>query len=64
MIDISDTILYDEIKSMTEFLEVVNGCISHEVRNPLNSIIAQNISKKVLYKKLKQLIQTLFNHQI
>ena len=43
MIDISYTILYDEIKSMSEYLELANACVSHELRNPLNSIAAINI---------------------
>ena len=39
--DISDSInLYDEQKDRNEFLQLVNACVSHELRNPLNSIIA------------------------
>jgi signal transduction histidine kinase len=34
----------------------VNACISHELRNPLNSIIAQNIEKSSLYKELKSIL--------
>ena len=52
IIDISDTILYDEIKAQSEFLELINACVSHELRNPLNSIVAQNIEKYILYKKI------------
>ena len=40
IIDISDSILYDEISAETEFLELINACVSHELRNPLNSIVA------------------------
>ena len=40
IIDISDSILYDDIKAQSEFLELINACVSHEMRNPLNSIVA------------------------
>jgi len=40
IIDISDSILYDDIKAQSEFLELINACVSHELRNPLNSIVA------------------------
>ena len=32
----------------------MNACVSHELRNPLNSIVAQDILKKQMYKKLKK----------
>jgi signal transduction histidine kinase len=46
------SILADEIKAQSEFLELINACVSHELRNPLNSIVAQNTEKFMLYKKL------------
>jgi hypothetical protein len=36
---------------------MINACVSHEMRNPLNSIIAQNIEKKEIYHELSQLTQ-------
>jgi hypothetical protein len=38
-IDISQKILYDTTKAEGEFLSLINSTISHEMRNPLNSII-------------------------
>jgi signal transduction histidine kinase len=32
---------------------MINACISHELRNPLNSIIAKNFEKEALYQELK-----------
>jgi signal transduction histidine kinase len=32
---------------------MVNATVSHELRNPLNSIIAKNIEKDFLYAELK-----------
>ena len=36
---------------------MINACVSHELRNPLNSIIAQNIHKYHLYLNLDQLLR-------
>jgi len=33
-------------------LMLINATVSHELRNPLNSLVAQNILKKVLYKQI------------
>jgi signal transduction histidine kinase len=52
-IDISKSILYDNQKLQNQALEMINACVSHEMRNPLNSIVAQNIEKKYLYIDLK-----------
>lgn len=53
-IDISKTILYDNQKMQNQALEMINACVSHEMRNPLNSIVAHNIEKKHLYIKLER----------
>jgi signal transduction histidine kinase len=34
---------------------MINACVSHEMRNPLNSIIAQNIEKREVYLEMEQL---------
>ena len=39
VVDISDKILYGEVKAEHSFLEMINAAVSHELRNPLNSII-------------------------
>lgn len=48
--------MYDQQKAENSFLAMINACVSHELRNPLNSIIAQNIQKYHLYQKLHKLI--------
>lgn len=40
-IDISQKILYDSSRAEGELLALINSTISHEMRNPLNSIINQ-----------------------
>ena len=39
-IDISMSILLDSERTANHMLEMINACVSHEMRNPLNSIIA------------------------
>jgi signal transduction histidine kinase len=39
VIDVSHKILYDETKAEQHFLELINASVSHELRNPLNSMI-------------------------
>jgi signal transduction histidine kinase len=36
-------------------LSMINACVSHEMRNPLNSIIAQNIEKREVYLEMEHL---------
>jgi signal transduction histidine kinase len=55
-IDISSKILYDMEKAHNRFLSLINACISHELRNPLNSIMAQNVEKKMLYERMTALV--------
>ena len=37
-IDISQKIFYDNSKAQSDMLSIINSTISHEMRNPLNSI--------------------------
>jgi signal transduction histidine kinase len=48
-VDISKSILYDIEKASNQVLEMINASVSHEMRNPLNSIAAQNLEKGFLY---------------
>mmetsp|Transcript_38350 Transcript_38350/g.58435 ORF Transcript_38350/g.58435 Transcript_38350/m.58435 type:complete len:136 (-) Transcript_38350:81-488(-) len=47
--DITNDILQDQYKNENQLLEMINACVSHELRNPLNSIAAQNIEKESIY---------------
>jgi signal transduction histidine kinase len=33
--------LYNDAMAEQQFLEMINGAVSHELRNPLNSMIGQ-----------------------
>ena len=52
MIDVTSYILYTEFKAKNQFISLINACVSHELRNPLNSIISKNIEKSALYLQL------------
>ena len=41
IIDMSDKILYNEVNAEKSFLTLINAAISHELRNPLNSLVGQ-----------------------
>ena len=59
--DVSDSVLYDQSKEKNEMLSILNATVSHELRNPLNSIIGQNIRKEALYENLQILIAEFSN---
>ena len=40
IVDVSKTILYDDVHAQNEFLAITNATVSHELRNPLQSIDA------------------------
>ena len=58
-IDVSQKILYDTSKAEGEFLSLINSTISHEMRNPLNSIINQC---KIIYAMCTQFKMILTNY--
>ena len=43
IIDISKDIMYDIANGEKKLLALINATVSHEMRNPLNSIVSQNI---------------------
>jgi len=51
--DVSASVLYDLKLAENKLLAMINACVSHELRNPLNSIIAQNILKSALYNEME-----------
>ena len=55
--NVSKDILYDREKSHSDLLMLINATVSHKLRNPLNSLIAQNIEKTALYKELSKEIE-------
>jgi len=46
-------VFYDISKEQNEMLSILNATVSHELRNPLNAIIGQNIRKEGLIESLE-----------
>ena len=59
MIDISGNVLYDKEHAKNELLALVNVTVSHEMRNPLNSIISLTDDARFQLKEMKRHIETL-----
>ena len=57
MNDVSKDVLYNKEKSQNELLSLINATVSHEMRNPLNSINSQCIENKALFAKLDDIVQ-------
>ena len=56
-IDVSASIFCDKEKANNKMQELINACISHELRNPLNSLIAKNIEKLAIYKEIAAILR-------
>ena len=57
LIDTSQEVLRQNEQAHNELMVMINATVSHELRNPLNSIVAMNIHKEMIYKKLLLIIQ-------
>ena len=57
IIDISGSIMYDQEQAQSSFLALINATVSHELQNPLNSILAQNVEKTNLYQEMSEIVQ-------
>ena len=40
IIDVTNSVLFHQSKEQNELLSLINATVSHEMRNPLNSIVA------------------------
>jgi len=56
LVEMKNSSQFIQFKNKNELLSMINACVSHELRNPLNSIIATNVEKKHLYKELRVLL--------
>ena len=48
--------MYEKQKTLNSLLSLINATVSHELRNPLNSIIAINGEKERLYTILHDML--------
>ena len=64
MIDISDKILYNEAKAEKKFLTLMNATVSHELRNPLNSLINGIENMYSYFRNLRKLLKFLDSNNL
>ena len=64
IVNVTNHILYNEFKAKHQFTDIINACVSHELRNPLNAIIAKNIEKTALYEELKEILAKFKKHYL
>ena len=58
IVDVSQQILYEQVHAENEFLAITNATVSHELRNPLQSISAQNLKIKLCLQEIKHLLSS------
>ena len=56
LVDMSNSILYNEVKAEKSFLTIINAAFSHELRNPLNSLTGQISSMRNLFHSFSNII--------
>lgn len=63
-IDISNQIMYEQVHAENEFLAITNATVSHELRNPLQSISSQNLKIKLCLKELMNIMRSKQNSSV
>ena len=59
IIDVSKNVQYERAQGEKKLLTVINATVSHEMRNPINSINALSIKQDETNEKLRLLIEKL-----
>jgi len=55
LVDVSRNLMYNRMSAQREFLNMINSTISHETKNPLNSILNQNLNLESIIEQLRLL---------
>jgi signal transduction histidine kinase len=55
-LDISADIFYNELKAQDQYINMSNATLSHEVRNPLNSIITISMIQEQRLIELQKIV--------
>ena len=55
----SDKMLYNEVKAEQNFSTLMNAAVSHELRNPLNSLIGGIQTMKAYLRNIKRVMEKL-----
>ena len=59
----NNKVLYNKVQAEKSFLTLINAAVSHELRNPLNSLINQAMFMKSYLLNFKKLISARKNEQ-
>ena len=54
--NVTKCILFNQLKEHNEILSIINATTSHELRNPLNALIACNVEKEALYEQIFEIL--------
>ena len=57
IIDVTAQVLYDNTNAEVKLLQLINACVSHEMRNPLNAIHCQNIYNDEINNKIEKVLE-------
>ena len=57
IIDVSNKMLYNEFKAEKSFLTLINAAVSHELRNPLNSLTGQISSMLEFFSEFRTILK-------
>lgn len=64
IIDIKDKMLYNEVKAEKKYLTLMNATVSHELRNPLNSLVSGIENMQSYYDNLRKILKFLKNNLV
>ncbi len=56
--------LYNEVNAEKSFLTLINAAVSHELRNPLNSLVGQVASMMNFFQRFTNLINQISDVEI
>ena len=57
ILDVSTRVRYQKLSEENVQLQTINATVSHEMRNPLNAIMSQNLKMKEMVRLIKKLLQ-------
>lgn len=59
IIDMSDKMLYNEVKAEQNFQTLMNAAVSHELRNPLSALIGGIQTMKTYLENFRAVVESL-----
>ena len=58
IVDISNEIMYDIANGEKKLLSLINATVSHDMRNPINAILSQNVKQQQVNAKFLEMMNT------